>query len=102
VELPRLEPLWRDLGDHGFVVLAIEVTQNRDQALQFIRSNGLTYRFVEDRSGADAVAEQLYGVMAYPTSMLLDRDGRIRYHHVGFRPGYEDFIKTEALQLLAE
>ncbi len=39
---------------------------------------------------------------AYPTTVLLDRQGRIRYRWVGYRPGTETEMEQQILQLLAE
>ncbi len=39
---------------------------------------------------------------AYPTTVLLDRQGRIRYRWVGYRPGTEVEMEQQIRQLLAE
>ena len=39
---------------------------------------------------------------AYPTTVLLDRQGRIRYQWVGYRPGTEVEMEQQILKLLAE
>ena len=98
MELPRLEPLWRKYRDKGFSVVAIEATQDRERAVKFVRDNNLTYHLLEADIDKLIVKEK-FGVKWFPTSYLIDRDGRIMICHVGFRAGDETKLEKEILEL---
>ena len=43
-----------------------------------------------------------YEVDDMPTTVLVDRDGNMRYVHRGFLPDYEDEYQREVRELMAE
>jgi peroxiredoxin len=98
VELPRLEPLWRKYRDKGFSVIAVEATRDRERAVKFIENNKLTYYLLEAEEEKSVVKEK-FGIKWFPTSYLIDRDGRIMMCHVGFRAGDEVDLEKEILRL---
>jgi cytochrome c biogenesis protein CcmG/thiol:disulfide interchange protein DsbE len=98
VELPRLESLWKKYRDKGFSVVAIEATQDRKRAVQFIEKSGLTYHLLEAEE-EKIVVKKNFGIKWFPTSYLIDRDGRIMICHVGFRAGDEVELEKEILRL---
>jgi cytochrome c biogenesis protein CcmG/thiol:disulfide interchange protein DsbE len=98
VELPRLEPLWQKYSDTGFSVVAIEATQDRKRAVKFIGDNNLTYHLLE-ADEEKLIIKKKFGVKWFPTSYLIDREGRIMICHVGFRAGDETELEKEILEL---
>jgi peroxiredoxin len=100
VELPRLEPLWQKYGDKGLSIVAVEALRDRERALKLISEKNLTYHFLEADEG-DNVVRRTYRVQAFPTSFLIDRDGKIIYCHVGFEKGDEAKLEKEILELSA-
>ena len=98
MELPRLEPLWKKYGDKGLSVVAIEARRDRERAEKFFDENKLTYHLLENDEENDVVRET-FGVQAFPTSFLVDSDGRIMYCHIGFEKGDEEQLEKEILEL---
>jgi peroxiredoxin len=45
---------------------------------------------------------RLYQVEAMPVTVLVDREGKIRHVHLGYKPGYEEKYLTEIRALLRE
>jgi peroxiredoxin len=45
---------------------------------------------------------KLYKVEAMPVTVLIDREGTIRYVHHGYKPGYEDKYLNQIRSLLRE
>jgi peroxiredoxin len=99
VELPRLEPLWQKYRDKGLSVVAIEATGDRERAVRFINQNNLTYHLLEAEDEKSLVKEQ-FGIKWFPTSFLIDREGRIMMCHVGFHAGDEEKLEKEILSLV--
>jgi len=98
VELPRLEPLWQKYRDKGFSVVAVEATGDRERAVKFIDENNLTYHLLEAEEEKSLVKKQ-FGIKWFPTSYLIDSEGRIMYCHVGFSAGDEVKLEKEILSL---
>lgn len=100
MELPRLQPLYEKLHAEGFEILAVEGKRDTERAQKFIADNGLSFTFVENGEGDDDVVKGLYHVQAYPTSMLISRDGKVMYYHLGFEPGDEATLEEQIKTLL--
>jgi peroxiredoxin len=101
VELPRLETLWQKYGDKGFVVVAVEAVRDRERAEKFIKENKLTFHLFENDEAKNVVRDT-YGVRSFPTSFMIDRDGKIMYCHVGFEKGDEAKLEKEILELTSD
>ncbi len=82
VELPALNRLHRRFHDRGFSVLGVSVDGERGEAevRKMVRSLGLTYPILLDPSARTSTAYQAPG---YPTSVLVGRDGRVRWRRAG-------------------
>jgi peroxiredoxin len=100
VELPRLQPLYEKYKDQGFEVIAVEYRRDTERATTFIEENGLTYTLLENGEDDAEIVRSLYKVRAFPSSFLIDREGRIMYFHLGFEEGDEGHIEEEILTLL--
>jgi cytochrome c biogenesis protein CcmG/thiol:disulfide interchange protein DsbE len=73
-ELPLLERVHRKLASAGGTVLGVDVQDDREKALGFLRANGITFPSLRDR---DREYVRRFGVNQYPESFLIDRNGRI-------------------------
>jgi cytochrome c biogenesis protein CcmG/thiol:disulfide interchange protein DsbE len=100
VELPRLESLWQKYRDQGFQVVAVERGDDREGALKFIEENELSYHLVQDKEEGEPVVNGLLKVYGFPTSLLVDRQGRVIRMHLGFDEGDEVKLEEEILELL--
>jgi len=72
-EAPYLEQVWQEYKDRGVIFLGIDVQDNDDDAKDFIKKYGITYRNGPDRS---KIALD-FGMLAVPETFFLDRDGQI-------------------------
>jgi cytochrome c biogenesis protein CcmG/thiol:disulfide interchange protein DsbE len=98
VELPHLQKIYEDLRDDGFTVVALEARGDRAGAEKFIREKGITFMNLYDPNGE--IGRNLYGVYAYPMTFLIDRNGVIRYRHIGFTEEMEEDLRAEITGLL--
>jgi len=100
VELPRLQTIWEKHRDKGFEVIAIESNRETERAAKFIEEAKLGFTCLENGEGDSDVVEGVFQVWGYPSSFIVDREGRIMYYHLGFDEGDEKVIEEEVLSLL--
>jgi len=97
-EMPAMQRVYEEYRDDGFVVLAVNAT-NQDRisaAAAFVDELGLTYPIGLDLDGA---VSRLYGLQALPSSFFIDWDGVIREVIIG-GPMAEALLRIRAEQLL--
>lgn len=98
-ELPLLEKLQARYGAAGFALLAVNVDVERTNAQMLLKRLGvrlIPLYDVEKRVAA------LYDIDAMPATLIVGRDGRVRYVHRGFRKGYEEKYEQQVRELLKQ
>ncbi|MGH7267027.1 MAG: TlpA disulfide reductase family protein [Candidatus Rokuibacteriota bacterium] len=97
VEMPAMERLYGRLRDKGLVVLAVSIDADADPepVRLFVREHRLTFPVGLDRK---LRVVNLYGVRALPSTLLLDRSGRIVARAFGIR----EWDGADAVALLEE
>ena len=100
MELPRLQKIWERNRDQGFEVIAIESSRETAKAKKFIDGAGLEFTCLENGEGDDEVVDRVFRLQGYPTSYVVDRRGRVMFHHWGWEDGDEKKIEAEVVSLL--
>ena len=96
VELPELQRLHEELGDKGFVLLAVNVDSSASAARRFLELYKLqipVYRMEQPDLAA-------IGVSGIPTNLLLDRDGRPVQLYEGYSPAVAGAIRDQVRSML--
>lgn len=96
---PWMNELQQQLGSEGLVVVAVNLDQERALADAFLGQNPAKFRVEFDAAGT--VARQ-FGVQAMPTSFLIDRNGKLRARHTGFKEKLRASREQQIVQLLKE
>ena len=96
---PWMNELQKKHGADGLVVLAVNVDQDRKLADAFLSKTPAQFKIEYDPNGA--VARQ-FDVQAMPTSFLIDRQGKVRIRHAGFKEKTRDSREKQIEQLLKE
>lgn len=99
LSLPALDTLYRELSGEGLVVTAISVDVVEEDALDFLERYPVSYPVAIDKTGA---VPRSYAVNGMPSGYLIDKSGKVRSVHVGFRKGDEIALRSEINALLAE
>ena len=100
MELPRLKPIYEKHKGNGLEFAVVDRTNDTENALQFIEEQGLEYRFLENGEEEGEVVRRIFGVRTFPTSYLIDGDGKILYAHIGFNEGDEEMFDREIDSIL--
>jgi thiol-disulfide isomerase/thioredoxin len=82
VEIPHFDELQKQYGDRGLAVIGISLDeQGADVVKKFVKQFGVNYPIV---MGNRKVVEAYGGIVAVPTTFVIDRQGRIVSRHVGY------------------
>lgn len=98
-ELPLLEEIYERYKEHGFEIVAVDVTADTKGAVEFRDVSGLTFSMV---AGDREAALRDWGVGATPSSFLIDRAGKIVSYNGGFRKGDENSLDEEIAIVIAD
>jgi thiol-disulfide isomerase/thioredoxin len=97
-------PMYQDLAKHyaarGLKVYALNVDEDTRAIPPFLEETKVTLPVLLDANAA--VSEKVLRVRGMPTTVLLDRQGRVRYVHEGFAEEYLSKYQAEIEELLAE
>jgi peroxiredoxin len=81
-EMPTMETLHRRFKGTDFVMLAAsQDVDGNSTVLPYMQEHGFTFPIVLDVNGEIG---RKYGVTGYPETFIIDRQGHIVHHHVGF------------------
>ena len=98
-EMPLLDQLYQRYNPIGFTILGINVEENPDQARQLLKDVPVSFPILFDTQNS---VSKLYHLVGMPSTMIVDRDGNIRYQHFSYLPGYEKKYEEQIKELLRE
>jgi len=98
-ELPVLDRLHQRYADAGFAVLGINVEGEEQPARELLEKVPVTFPVLIDDG---QLVSELYDLQAMPSTVVVDRDGVVRYIHRGYRPGDEAGYVEMVKRLIAE
>lgn len=98
-EMPLLDQLSERYGPLGFTMLGINVEEDSTLADRFLEGTPVDFPILYDRENS---VSQLYDVIAMPTTVIVDRQGQVRYVHHGYEPGNENEYQDQIRALIRE
>ena len=100
-DLPNLEALRKTYEPRGLVVLSILSARGDPEKIrQILKLKGANFPFAIDRGddeGANGETADHYGVLTYPTLVIIDRRGKVAFH--SFDPALKDRARAIAQEL---
>lgn len=96
---PWMRALESTYGRQGLSVIAVDLDHDRADAQRFLRAFRPNFEVIFDPAGT--LAER-FNVIGMPTSVLIDRQGKIRYVHVGFLLKQRAEYERQVRELLAQ
>jgi TonB family protein len=97
-ELPHIEKLHRDLKDRGLVVLGVN-NEDAEVARAFVKRKGYTFTTLVDEGGEVTMK---YGVSGIPQVFIIGRDGKVKWHVLGYGPGKEFELRSAVEKVLKD
>jgi len=98
-EMPLLDQLYSRYQRVGFSLLGVNIDDNASKAMDMVSELGVSFPVLFD-TGKEV--SRLYEVEAMPVTVLIDREGTVRYVHHGYKPGVEETYLDQIRSLLRE
>jgi thiol-disulfide isomerase/thioredoxin len=84
VETPQFQEVYADVGDQGVAFLGLNVKETSEQFAQaFVDRFGIRFPSLYDPRGEVALAFRDYPANAIPSTIVLDREGRVAAVYTG-------------------
>jgi len=80
IELPEMQEVYEAYRDQGFVILAVDVQEERSEVKPFVDELGLTFPVLLDSKGE---VSRSYRIRGLPTSYFVDQNGVIMGRELG-------------------
>ena len=98
-EMPLLDRLHQRYEDTGFAVLGVNVEGEVGPARDIVDKTKVSFPVLIDTG--QQVSER-YNLEAMPSTIVVDRDGVVRYIHRGYKPGDESKYVQVVKELIRE
>ena len=98
-EFPLLEQMYKKYKGRGFTMLGVNVEPESNNAEGFIAKTPVSFPIVFDK---DSAVSKLYHVEGMPSTVLIDRNGVLRWVHRGYKAGDENEYLDHVRALLGE
>ncbi len=96
--MPALQRLRRETDPSDVVIIGVSLDDDEAAARAFAKAAGVDFPLAVDTSGiADA-----WQPPKMPSTILIDRDGRVAHVHGGFREGDSELLRRHVEGLVAE
>ena len=97
MEYPHLVDIYERRGGNDFTILSVETTNRPELAKKWVADMKATFPIVTDEL---KMARSMFQLKGVPTNILIDRNGRAIFRHLGFNPGEEKILEAEVEYLL--
>ncbi len=98
-EMPHLNRLADKYRASGLVLLGVNVDDDVRNATDVAAKLGVKFPVLFD---TDKKVSRLYDLNSMPSTLVIDRNGRVRFVHRGYQDGYEDQYEKQIRDLLKE
>jgi peroxiredoxin len=98
-EMPRLNTLYEKYRKSGFVLLGVNIDDDPRTALATATKLNVSFPVLLD---TDKKVSKLYDLSTMPSTVVIDRDGKMRFVHRGYRAGTEADYEQQIRGLLKE
>jgi peroxiredoxin len=98
-EMPHLEALHQRYRSLGFTLLGVNVEDDPAGAAKWLEETPVSFPILFDPENR---VSELYDVVAMPSTVLVDRQGNMRFIHHGYQAGYENEYQNQIRALIRE
>lgn len=98
-EMPLLDAIHAKYQRAGLIMFGINIDDDQDDAVEMAKTLKVSYPILfDDRKDVS----RAYQLGSMPLTVLVDREGVVRFVSDGFKPGYEKAYAEKLRELLGE
>ena len=94
-EMPLLDSIYKQYHRMGFTMIGVNVEPDSNAANQWLKDTPVSFPILYDK---ESKVSKMYDVAGMPSTVIIDRAGKVRALHRGYKPGdengYLDSIRT--------
>jgi thiol-disulfide isomerase/thioredoxin len=98
-EMPILEKLYGKYKPMGFTMVGVNVEPDSKLAVDWLKDTPVTFPILFDTKSE---VSKLYKVAGMPSTVIIDRQGNLRWLHHGYKPGDENEYLDQIRALVRE
>jgi peroxiredoxin len=98
-EMPLLESIYKKYNKMGFTLLGVNVEPDSQAANEWLKATPVSFPILYDK---DSKVSKLYDVAGMPSTVIIDRSGKLRMLHRGYKPGDENEYLDSIRALIRE
>jgi peroxiredoxin len=97
--MPLLESIYKKYNKLGFTMIGVNVEPDSKAADAWLKETPVSFPILYDR---DSKVSKLYDVEGMPSTVIIDRSGKLRKLHRGYKPGDENEYLDSIRALIRE
>jgi peroxiredoxin len=98
-EMPLLESIYKKYSKLGFTMIGVNVEPDSKAADEWLKATPVSFPILYD---TDSKVSKLYEVAGMPSTVIIDRNGKLRKLHRGYKPGDENEYLDSIRALIRE
>jgi peroxiredoxin len=98
-EMPLLESIYKKYNKMGFTLIGVNVEPDSNAANEWLKATPVSFPILYDK---DSKVSKLYDVAGMPSTVIIDRSGKLRKLHRGYKPGDENEYLDSIRALIRE
>ena len=98
-EMPLLESIYKKYNRLGFTMIGVNVEPDSNAANEWLKATPVSFPILYDK---DSKVSKMYDVAGMPSTVIIDRTGKVRWLHKGFTPGAENEYMDQIRSLVRE
>jgi peroxiredoxin len=98
-EMPLLESIYKKYNKLGFTMIGVNVEPDSKAADEWLKATPVSFPILYDK---DSKVSKLYDVSGMPSTVIIDRSGKLRMLHRGYKPGDENEYMDSIRALIRE
>jgi peroxiredoxin len=101
-EMGKFVDIYPELNAKGLIIVAVNLdsfgVKRVEKFMQGMQKK-INFPVIIDKDRQIATAMQ---AMVLPTTLIIGADGKVKYYHVGYKPGDENHLRTLVLEALKQ
>jgi peroxiredoxin len=98
-EMPLLESIYKKYNKLGFTMLGVNVEPDSNAANEWLKQTPVSFPILYDK---ESKVSKAYDVATMPSTVIIDRTGKVRMLHRGYKPGDENDYMDSIRELVRE